>query len=81
MMNGNANTKWASNMTETERWWCDNCGHEDDGQIDELVGKQVTKTVGEGRRTKTIETVVCPNCHSEQWYSQGVHDLLGNDRD
>lgn len=67
--------------SETERlrepWKCADCGHTDEAPPDELAGRYIEKTVGEGRRTKVIETVVCPECHSENWHSQGVRDLMG----
>lgn len=62
-------------MTETEQWNCGDCGYIEEGPIDVLVGKKVTKTIGEGRREKTIETVQCPCCGSDDWHSTSVRDI------
>lgn len=63
-------------MSSTERWSCFDCGHIETSNIGELAGRKIEKTVGEGRRLQTIETVVCPECKSENWYSESVSEAF-----
>ena len=60
-----------------EPWKCGDCGHTETGvPIDELAGERVTKTVGSGRREKEIETVICPECGSDDWHSKSIGEAL-----
>lgn len=59
-----------------EEWECGDCGHTETAPTDELAGRLIKKTVGEGRRTEVIETAVCPECKSENWHSESVRDAL-----
>ena len=59
-----------------EQWECSDCGYTDTGPIDRLIGKNMAVEVGRGRRKKTVETVVCPNCDSRDWHSESVRDLI-----
>jgi len=63
-------------MTESERWSCYDCGHIESAPIDELAGRAIKKTVGEGRRLTVIETTVCPECKSENWHSESVSEAF-----
>ena len=60
----------------TEQWRCADCSHTESGPVDELVGEEIEKTVGTGRRKKEITTVICPSCGSENWHSQAVRDVF-----
>jgi len=60
----------------TEEWDCGDCEYTDTAPIDKVVGETVAETVGSGRREKEIETVVCPNCGSDDWHSESVRDAL-----
>jgi len=68
-------------LDDWKGWKCKDCNYVDRGPVDTLVGKCVEVEVEEGGETKTVETVVCPNCESENWYSDlrdGIH-RLGSD--
>lgn len=62
-----------------EDWECGDCGHTDEAPFDEAAGRSIEKTVGETgtRRESVIETVVCPECYSENWHSKSVRDAFG----
>lgn len=62
--------------TTQEEWECGDCGHTESAPTDELAGRLIEKTVGEGHRTRVIETAVCPECKSENWHSEGVRDAF-----
>lgn len=64
----------------SERWGCHNCGHTETALFDDVAGRQIKKTVGQGRRESIIQTAVCPECYSEDWHSESVSKaLLGHD--
>lgn len=66
--------------TPTEPYKCFDCGHTETAPVGDLAGEIVEVTVGEGRREKTVEVGVCPECGSEDWHSKGVAEaLLGRD--
>lgn len=60
-----------------EPWKCADCGHTETAPVDKITGERVTKTVGEGRRARTIETAICPECGSENWNSESVRKMMG----
>lgn len=64
------------NQRPVERWTCSGCGHTETAPSDELAGSEVTKTVGSGRRERTITTAVCPECGSGDWHSDPVRQAL-----
>jgi|AntDeeMinimDraft_5_1070356.scaffolds.fasta_scaffold00621_27 Zn ribbon nucleic-acid-binding protein len=61
-----------------EKWGCHDCGHTDTAPFDEVAGRPIRKTVGQGRRETVIETAVCPECYSEDWHSESVSKALLN---
>lgn len=69
-------TAVADEDAPTEPWGCLDCGHRETGPVDGVTGAHVEKTIGSGCRSKTIETVVCPACGSEDWYSQSVAEAF-----
>lgn len=60
----------------SERWGCFDCGHIESAAVDKLAGRLIKKTVGSGRREEVIETVVCPECKSENWHSESVSEAF-----
>jgi len=60
----------------TEQWRCAECGHTETGPVDGVTGEPIKKTVGQGRRETTIETVLCPLCSSDNWHSESVRDAF-----
>lgn len=60
-----------------EGWTCPDFGHTETAELGTLPGEKIEKTVGEGRRAKVIETVVCPDCGSDRWASEMARLLVG----
>lgn len=67
------------NDTICEQWTCGECGNSELAPIGKLAGKRIEKTVGEGRKEKTITTSICPECESEDWHSKSVSEALLNE--
>lgn len=58
---------------------CGSCGYTEPCRIDEVVGQEVERTFGNGRRETERTIVVCPKCESADWHSDSVSEsLLGH---
>lgn len=62
--------------TSEDKFICGDCGYEQECLIDEIVGETVTKIVGSGRHKDEIETVICPQCGSENWHSESIRSIF-----
>lgn len=59
-----------------EKWSCGECGHTEMAPAGEVTGVLITKAGRAGRTEREIETPICPECGSEDWYSQSVRDAI-----